>query len=85
MNIDRFHFLPESDVLSTKAHIIYQYRDAYWVVHPEKGLAFFDKGYGHPQCNTNRDIANRLCPEWGEIKYFARVLVPCNINDYVER
>ncbi len=85
MNIDRYHFLPETDVLTTRAPMLHQYCDSYWVVHPEKGLAFFGKGYSHPQCNTNREISVRLCPEWGEIKFFPHVLVPLELSDYQER
>lgn len=82
MNIDRYHFLPEENILNTKAHIIYNYMNSYWVVHPEKGLAFWDKGYSHPQCNSNEELSKSLCPEWGTIKFIDRVLVPCNLNDY---
>lgn len=80
----KYHFLPLSDVLSTKAHIIYNYMNNYWVVHSEKGLAFWNKGYGSPQCNSNEELLKRLCPEWGEVKFIERVLVPCNITDYKE-
>lgn len=82
MNIERYHFLSEENILNTKAHIVYNYMNSYWVIHPEKGLAFFDKGFSHPQCNTNEEISKRLCPEWGEVKLIERVLVPCNVNDY---
>lgn len=84
MNIDKFHFVALSEITSSKSHMLYQYLNSYWVVHPEKGIAFFDKGYGHPQCNSNESIAKRLCPEWGEIKFIEKVLVPLNISDYRE-
>jgi hypothetical protein len=77
-----FHFLPEAEVLESKAHMLHQYRNSWWVVHPERGLAFFRKGFSSPQCNTNEQIARRLCPAWGEIKFIERVLVPLNIRDY---
>lgn len=78
----KYHFVPLDQITSTKAHIIYNYRNMFWVVHPEKGLAFWDKGYGSPQCNHNEDLSKRLCPAWGEIKFIETVLVPCNVNDY---
>lgn len=79
---DKYHFLPANDILKTKACIVYNYMNRYWVIHPEKGLAFYDKGFGSPQCNDNEEIAKRLCPEWGAVVFIERVLVPCDINDY---
>lgn len=84
MSSDRYHFIPESEILSSKSYTLYQYANAYWVVHPEKGLAFWDKGYSHPQCNSNKEISERLCPDWGIVKFYDRVLVPLNLSDYKE-
>jgi hypothetical protein len=81
-DLSRFHFLPEDQIEAARQHMLHQYLDSYWVVHPEKGLAFYGKGYGSPQCNRNESIARRFCPPWGEIKFIPRVLVPLNINDY---
>lgn len=84
MDISRFHFIALDEATASKSHILHQYLNKYWVVHPEKGLAFFNKGYGSPQCNSNEAISKKLCPEWGEIKFIERVLVPLDINEYRE-
>lgn len=83
MNMEKFHFLLEEEAIDCKANMLHQYRDKYWIVHPIKGLAFFRKGYGSPQCNSNEELAKRLCPDWGIVKFIPRVLVPLNINDYM--
>lgn len=86
MNPDRYHFLPMEKALEgSRAHIVYNYLDSYWVMHPEKGLAFWDKGYSSPQCNRNEALAKHLCPDWGVIVFMKVVQVPCNISDYQER
>lgn len=58
----------------------------YWVVHPEHGLAFYDpSGRGRrisPQCNTNEKLVARLEPEGHEIRYFHRVWLRHDCNDY---
>ena len=82
---NHFHFLPEDQILASRNWAVHQYLDSWWIVHPEKGLAFFKKGYGSPQCNRDESISRRLCPSWGEIKFFERVIVPLNISDYQDR
>lgn len=81
IDLSKFHFLPEDQVEST-AHHVYQYINYFWVVHPEKGLAFYGKGYTKPQCNRDQRISDMLCPVWGVVKQIPRVIVPLNVNDY---
>ena len=59
-------------------------RDRWFVVHPERGLVFFQfkRGGGlrgaSPQCNSNENIARsiaRMYP-WAEVRLIPFVLVP---------
>lgn len=79
-----YHFLSERDILTPKAYMVYNITNCWWIIHPEHGLAFWKKGYAHPQCNTNKSIAEHLKPNWGEVKFFERVLAPLDIRDYME-
>jgi hypothetical protein len=80
-----YHFVAENDAtIHSRSPYLHQYLDSWWVVHPEKGLVFYGEGYGHPQCNRSKELSERLCPEWGTIKFFERVLVPLNLSDYKE-
>ena len=85
MTEDKFHFLPLDQATASRAWAVHQFFDSWWVVHPEKGLAFFGKGYGSPQCNKNESISRRLCPAWGEVKFIEYVKVPLNVSDYNDR
>ena len=82
LTLNKFHFVPLTERTTTRSSIVYNYANKWWVVHPEKGLAFFGKGYGSPQCNNDKSISQRLCPPWGRIEFIDRVLVPCNVADY---
>lgn len=83
--IEKFHFLKLEEASKPKGHIIYHIPNSWWVVHPDKGLAFYGKGFGSPQCNTNEMISRRLCPEWGEVQFIETVFAPCNVSDYSDR
>jgi hypothetical protein len=80
----RYHFMPIEQATEPKGHMLYQWINAWWVVHPEKGLAFWDKGYSSPQCNRDESISKMLKPVWGEIKFMERVFAPLNLSDYRE-
>lgn len=80
--IEKYHFMPTEEAMSPKGWIVYNITNSWWIVHPEYGLAFWDKGYSHPQCNRNKLLIQKMCPEWGEVKFLERVFAPCNINDY---
>lgn len=85
ISIEKYHFLSLEAASKPKGHIIYHYSNSWWIVHPEKGLAFYGKGFSSPQCNTNESISRRLCPEWGEIRFIETAFAPCNVSDYAER
>lgn len=56
ITMDRFKFVP-MDVLTTPPRgLIEHFKDCWWIVHPDKGAAFFDSRGLHPQCNSNESI-----------------------------
>jgi hypothetical protein len=58
-------------------------RNAYWAVHPERGLVFYTqtprRGLrgASPQCNQDRNVADRIVPHvmpWAEIRQIPLVM-----------
>jgi len=51
----------------------------YWVIHPEHGIAFYDPfGKGRKlsaQCNSYKDIVDRMCPKGHDVVLLERVWV----------
>lgn len=86
---DRWRFIPEKNAdIAPKNGFCQILRDHWWVVCPERGLAFFwskgVKGLGSPKCNINESISRRLgstIPN-AEIKFFPLVIVPIDMRDY---
>ncbi len=98
---DDYMFLPEDQVLTPSRGTFFQcYRNAYWIVHPGKGLVFFNpvhraginagqrsrSWYGYPQCNTDERIARwpREFPFPVEARHFPVVFVPIEVSDYCQ-
>jgi hypothetical protein len=91
--IDKFTFLPEEEAINpTKGQYFELMNDQWWVVHPDRGLAFYNPsrnqraGLGYPQCNIDETIARALSDDghldWPhEVKFFSRVFVPVNRKD----
>lgn len=92
MKENEFRFLPETEATNpTHGQFFIRCTDAYWIVHPEKGLAFYSlgqrTGLGSPQCNSNekivRKIAENMTYEFPyEIKFFPLVWIPFDPRDY---
>lgn len=57
MNLSEYRFLPlqQAEYAEGLVHVI---RDRWWIIHPEKGLAFF-RGRS-PQCNASREIVEMV-------------------------
>lgn len=71
------------------------YVDYFWLVHPEKGLAFWNpkskvtgkrgRRFGSPQCNSSKDIAYMVAKKtkWPhEVRQIPLVFVPIDIREY---
>lgn len=57
----QYAYLPWEKVLDPRGHLAAVYRNSWWVVDPEKGLAFYKDGRGflYPQCNTDYRVFDR--------------------------
>jgi hypothetical protein len=88
---EHYNFLPLADARHPKAAGLFRHVvDHYWLVHPEKGLAFYNppgrahSGLGAPQCNTDPRIRELMadCPWPAELRKIASVFVPARASDY---
>ena len=78
-------FLPVDEAVSpAKGGFFQHYVDAWWAVHPERGLAFYNPpntrtgrrrhhGLGSPQCNTDERISRSVAGKtvsslWPEVR-----------------
>ena len=85
-----YKFLPKEKALSPTKDGFYRFiTDSYWVVHPDKGLAFywtrFDKGLGSPQCNKYAGFVQHLKQLSGEnveVEFLPAAWVPIVLDDY---
>lgn len=80
---DRFVFVPVEVAGNPPEGLIEHFKDWWWVVHPKKGLAFFEGRLA--QCNTNESIVRRLASEhpWAEVRFIPSVFRRIDPNDYV--
>jgi hypothetical protein len=92
-----YRFLPVEEAVHPAAGGFFRHYVSYWwVVHPEKGLAFFNppardgrrrhSGLGAPQCNTAKRISQLVCdsgiPWSAEVRLLESAWVPADISDY---
>jgi hypothetical protein len=92
LSIENYKFLPEQEAVSpSKAGFFMHWVNAWWLVHPDKGLLFYRlgrRGYGSPQCNTDERVTRMLFakappPIDGiEVRQLASVWVPADPSDY---
>lgn len=99
LRIEDYLFLSVEEATAPPGGSFFQhYVDAWWLVHPEKGLAFYNPvndrtgrrrmgKLGAPQCNTDERISRMVgaksCP-WPdpEVRKLASVWVPADPGDY---
>lgn len=81
---DRFVFVPIDEAIVPPGGLIEHLKDRWWVVHPEKGVAYFDKRHKSPQCNSNETITRRLAQAypWAEVRFLPSVFRRINPHDY---
>ena len=81
----RLKFVPLEQAIIPPSGLIEHIKDRWWAVHPNKGLIFWGKGQS-PQCNSNKDIAERIFViyPWAEVKFIPSVFRQINPNDYVD-
>ncbi len=95
---EQYHFIPLA-VLSAPPGDgpFMHYVSRYWMVHPDKGAAFYNPvsprtgrrrrpGPGSPQCNSSEEIARMVASnavDWPyEIRLVESAWVPINLSDY---
>lgn len=78
-----YKFLPFGDGLNPIG-LVNALRDRWWLIHPEKGFAFFQGR--SPQCNSHEVIVRSLVSdfpnEWAEIRFYPLVCVPIYADDF---
>lgn len=85
-----YKFLPKEKALTpTKGGFYRLITDNYWLVHPDKGLAFYwmkgDKGLGSPQCNKDEIFVRHiehLSGEKVEVEFLPAAWVPISLDDF---
>jgi hypothetical protein len=83
-------FVPVDQLTSPPEGHVDHLGQRWWMVHPEKGLAFYNphrrsghgNPYGSPQCNSNKKISERLCQPWAEVRLIDHVFLPLKMQDY---
>jgi hypothetical protein len=80
-NDPRLVYMKEEKLIKPKAGRVLCYLDAYWIVHPDKGVLFWKSTpkakYLAPQCNQNvvaETIKGRLYP-WATVKQIPQVFI----------
>lgn len=83
---DKFEFVPVEEAIIPPPGLIDHMKDRWWIVHPDKGLAFFkSRGSLSPQCNGDERITRRLSEAypWAEVRFIPSAFRRINPNDYV--
>lgn len=81
---DRLTFVALEVAVEPPPGLIKHIKDHYWIVHPTKGVVFFDKMKA-AQCNVNAEIVRRvLAPmyPWAEVRLIPSVFRPIDPHDY---
>lgn len=86
MTEDQFRFVPEGVAVVPPNGLLIHYKDYWWVVHPEKGLAFYWRGFGNGsgQCNQNEAIVRKLAQSypWATVKFIPSAFFTIDPRDY---
>ena len=83
-NDARLIFVPLEKATVPPPGLIEHIANSWWVVHPEKGVVFWDKKYMSPQCNTNELLTKRFAAmyPWAEVRFIPSVFRRINPQDY---
>jgi len=87
----RLKFVSLEEASTPPSGIIEHIKDYYWIVHPEKGVAFWltkigrTKQHISPQCNMYKSIVERFALRypWAEVKQIPSVFRGVDPNDYI--
>ena len=81
----RLVFVSVHEAINPPGGLINHIKDSWWVLHPAKGLVFWDKRSMSPQCNSNEAVTHGLAKmyPWAEVKFLPSVFHRIKISDYV--
>jgi hypothetical protein len=93
---EHYQFMPFDQAATPGEGHFEHYVSHWWVVHPEKGLVFYNpvnsqgrrrRRWGSPHCNRNEDLArlvHRKTITWEgtEVRLIESAWVPLDISDY---
>lgn len=91
---ENYTFLPVEEAERPGAGFFRHYVSAWWMVHPDKGLVFWNPGrggkrrhpgLGSPQCNPDEGIARRVSSATAlshELRLIESAWVPVDPSDY---
>jgi hypothetical protein len=88
-----YRFLPLAEAVNPpKQGLFTHWVNAWWLVHPDKGLLFYRfgrrRGWGSPQCNTDERVTRMLFEkapppfEGIEVQHLPSAWVPADPDDY---
>ncbi len=87
--IEHYRFVPIETATVPPGGLIEHFRDRWWLVHPERGVAYYVGARGKdasPQCNGDEAVARRLfTPDWAEIRFIPSVFRRIDPHDYCNR
>lgn len=78
---DKYIFMAMDKATTPPSGIIQHLKNRYWIVHPQKGLAFY-RSYNSPQCNENAKICARLKPDGMDVLFVPSAFIPVKLSDY---
>lgn len=88
---DDFRYLDLELAVEPFTSTVGVYRDFWWCVHPERGLLCYKtrktiNGFGEwiisPQAAHLQEMADRLCPDFAEVRHLPLVFIPIVVRDY---
>ncbi len=86
LTIDNYEFVPFEEATTPPAGLIDHMKDRWWMVHPERGLAFYKSGKNlSAQCNGDERITRKFADahDWAEVRFIPSVFRRIDPNDYV--
>lgn len=82
-------FVPFEEASTPPSGIIEHLKDMWWIVHPQKGIAYWRHGgpsskHLSPWCNKSEEITRRIFASfpWADVKFIPSVFRRINPRDY---
>lgn len=85
-NDPKLIFIPKEKAIEPPVGIINHIKNHWWIVHPIKGLVFWDKKQRSPQCNSNEILTKHFKKEmypWANVEFISSVFIQVDVKDYI--